>query len=76
MLAGTGQVNTAKLLTADASCEALDAAARTFGGYWLDAEHDAKREVRETRLHRVASISTPPIFSYLTGHVVSLSRSV
>ena len=69
-------MNTAKLLTADASWEAVNAAARTFGGYWLDAEYDAKRGFRETRLHRVAPISTPPIFSYLTGHVVSLSRSV
>jgi alkylation response protein AidB-like acyl-CoA dehydrogenase len=76
MLAGAGQVNTAKLLTADASWEALNTAARTFGGYWLDAEYVAKREFRETRLHRVTPISTPPIFSYLTGHVVSLSRSV
>jgi alkylation response protein AidB-like acyl-CoA dehydrogenase len=43
MLAGAGQVNTAKLLTADASWEALNTAARTFGGYWLDAEYVAKR---------------------------------
>ena len=76
MLAGAGQVNTAKLLTADVSWEALNTAARTFGGYWLDAEYDAKRKFRETRLHRVASISTNPISSCLTGHVVSLSRSV
>ena len=76
MLAGAKQVNTTKLLTADAPWEAVNAAARTFGGYWLSAEYDAKREFRETRLHRVASISTNPISSCLTGHVVSLLRSV
>ncbi len=68
MLAGARQVNTTKLLTANASWEAVNAAARTFGGYWLDAEHDAEREVRETRPHRVASVFTNPITSCLAGH--------
>ncbi len=69
-------MNTAKLLTADASWEALNTAARTLGGYGLGAEHDAKREFRETRLHRVASISTNPISSCLAGHDIGLPRSV
>jgi len=76
MLAGAKQVNTTKLLTADASWEAVNAAARTFGGYGLDAEHDAEREVRETRLHRVASVFTNPISSCLAGHGFGLPRSV
>jgi acyl-CoA dehydrogenase len=76
MLAGARQVNTTKLLTADASWEAVNAAVRTFGGYGLDAEYDAEREFRETRLHRVASISTNPISSCLAGHDIGLPRSV
>jgi len=69
-------VSTAKLLTADASWEAVNAAARTFGGYGLDAEYDAEGEFRETRLHRVAAISTNLISSCLAGHDIGLRRSV
>jgi acyl-CoA dehydrogenase len=76
MLAGAGQVNTTKLLTADASWEAVNAAARTFGGYGLDAERDAERGFRETRPHRVASVFTNPIYSCLAGHDIGLPRSV
>jgi alkylation response protein AidB-like acyl-CoA dehydrogenase len=75
MLAGAGQVSTAKLLTADASLEAVNAAARTFGGYGLDAEYDAQRKFREARLHRVAPNFTNPISSCLAGHDIGLGRS-
>jgi alkylation response protein AidB-like acyl-CoA dehydrogenase len=76
MLAGARQVNTTKLLTADASWEVVNAALRTFGWYWLDAEHDAEREFRETRPHRVASVFTNPISSCHSGHDIGLPRSV
>jgi acyl-CoA dehydrogenase len=70
-----GRVNTAKRLTADASLEAVNAAVRTFGGYGLDAEYDAQREVREARLHRVGPIFTNPISFCLAGHDIGLRRS-
>jgi len=69
-------VNTAKL-TADALWEAVNAAVRTFGGYGLDAQYDAEREFRETRLYRVAPIpANLLISSCLTGQDIGLQRSV
>ena len=75
MLAGAGQVNTVKRLAANASLEPVNAALRTFGGYWLDAEYDAQGEVREARLHRVGPIFTNPISFCLAGHDIGLRRS-
>jgi hypothetical protein len=52
------EANLAKLLAADASWEAANAALQTFGGYGFDAEYDVERKFRETRLYQVAPIST------------------
>jgi acyl-CoA dehydrogenase len=54
--------------------EAVNAAVLTFGRYGLDAEYDAEREFRETRLHRVALFPTNLISSCLAEH--GLPRSV
>ena len=67
-------MNATKLLTADASWEAVNVEERTLGGYGLDAEFDAEREFREARLYRVAPISTNPTSSCLAGH--GLPRSL
>jgi acyl-CoA dehydrogenase len=69
------EANMAKLLAADASWEAANAAIQTFGGYGFDAEYDVERKFRETRLYQVAPISTNLILSYLAEHVLELPRS-
>jgi acyl-CoA dehydrogenase len=69
------EANVAKLLAADASWEAANAAVQTFGGYGFDADYDIERKFRETRLYQVAPISTNLILSYVAEHVLGLPRS-
>ena len=69
------EANMAKLLAADTSWEAANAAVQTFGGYGFDAEYDIERKFRETRLYQVAPISTNLILSYVAEHVLGLPRS-
>ena len=67
--------NMAKLLAADASWEAANAALQTHGGYGFATEYDIERKFRETRLYQVAPISTNLILSYVGEHVLGLPRS-
>ena len=69
------EANMAKLLAADTSWEAANAAVQTFGGYGFDAAYDIERKFRETRLYQVAPISTNLILSYVAEHVLGLPRS-
>ena len=69
------EANMAKLLGADASWEAANAAVQTHGGYGFAAEYDIERKFRETRLYQVAPISTNLILSYVAEHVLGLPRS-
>ncbi|HVD43725.1 MAG TPA: acyl-CoA dehydrogenase family protein, partial [Rubrobacter sp.] len=69
------EANLAKLLAADASWEAANAALQTFSGYGLDAEYDVERNFREARLYQVAPVSTNLILSYVAEHVLGLPRS-
>ena len=69
------EANMAKLLAADASWEAANAAVQTFGGYGVDAEYDVERKFRETRLYQVAPISTNLILAHIAQHVLGLPRS-
>jgi acyl-CoA dehydrogenase len=69
------EANMALLLSAEAAWEAANAAMQTFGGYSYDAEYDVERKFRETRLFKVAPISTNLILSYVGEHVLSLPRS-
>jgi acyl-CoA dehydrogenase len=69
------EANMGLLLAADASWEAANAAMQTFGGYSFDAEYDVERKFRETRLFKVAPISTNLILSYVGEHVLGLPRS-
>src|SRR5215212_1913772 len=71
----SAEANLAKLLAADASWEAANAALQTFGGYGLDAEYDVERNFREARLYQVAPVSTNLILSYVAEHVLGLPRS-
>lgn len=69
------EANMAKLLAADASWEAANAAMQTFGGYGLTSDYDVERKFRETRLYQVAPISTNLILAYLAEHTLGLPRS-
>ncbi|HSF17160.1 MAG TPA: acyl-CoA dehydrogenase family protein [Vicinamibacteria bacterium] len=67
--------NLAKLLAADASWEAGNAALQTFGGFGFAAEYDIERKLRETRLYQVAPVSTNLILTYVAEKVLHLPRS-
>jgi alkylation response protein AidB-like acyl-CoA dehydrogenase len=69
------EANMAKLLAADASNEAANAAIQTHGGFGFAEDYDIERKFRETRLYQVAPISTNLILSYLAEHVLGLPRS-
>lgn len=69
------EANMAKMLAADASFEAANAAIQTFGGFGFAEEYDVERKFRETRLYQVAPISTNLILSYIAEHVLGLPRS-
>jgi acyl-CoA dehydrogenase len=69
------EANMAKLLAADASWEAANAALQTHGGYGFAVEYDIERKFRETRLYQVAPISTNLILSYIGEHVLKMPRS-
>jgi acyl-CoA dehydrogenase len=69
------EANMAKLLAADASWFAADMCVQTHGGFGFAEEYDIERKFRETRLYRVAPISTNMILSYLAEHVLGLPRS-
>ena len=67
--------NLAKMLAADASWAAAEACVQTFGGFGFAEEYDVERKFRETRLYRVAPISTNLVLSYLSEHVLGMPRS-
>ena len=69
------EANIAKLLAADASWEAADVCLQTHGGFGFAEEYDIERKFRETRLYRIAPVSTNLILSYLAEHVLGLPRS-
>lgn len=69
------EANMAKLLAADASWAAANAALQTHGGYGFAVEYDIERKFRETRLYQVAPISTNLILSYVGEHVLNMPRS-
>jgi acyl-CoA dehydrogenase len=69
------EANMAKMLAADASNEAANAAVQTHGGFGFAEEYDVERKFRETRLYQVAPISTNLILAYLSEHVLGMPRS-
>ena len=69
------EANMAKMLAADASWEAGDVAMQTFGGFAFSREYHIERKWRETRLYRIAPVSTNLVLSYLAEKVLGLPRS-
>jgi acyl-CoA dehydrogenase len=69
------EANMAKLLATDASWEVVDVYLQTLGGFGFAEKYDIERKFRETRLYRIAAVSTNLILSYLAEHVLGLPRS-
>lgn len=69
------EANMAKLLAADSSWEAANAALQTHGGFGFAEEYDVERKFKETRLYQVAPISTNLILSFVGEHVLGLPKS-
>lgn len=69
------EANMAKMLAAEASWAAGEAAVQTHGGFGFAEEYDIERKFRETRLYQVAPISTNLVLSYVAEHVLGLPRS-
>jgi acyl-CoA dehydrogenase len=47
----------------------------THGGFGFAQENDVERKFRESRLYKVAPISSNLILSYLGQHVLGMPRS-
>jgi acyl-CoA dehydrogenase len=69
------EANMAKMLAAEASWNAGDTCMQTHGGFAFSREYHVERKFRETRLYRIAPISTNLILSYIAEHVLGLPRS-
>jgi acyl-CoA dehydrogenase len=69
------EANMAKLLAADASWEAANAALDTHGGFGFAREYDIERKFRETRLYQVAPVSTNMVLAFLAQNVLKLPKS-
>jgi acyl-CoA dehydrogenase len=69
------EANVAKLLAAEAGCEAVDHAVQTHGGYGYAREFDVERLYREIRLYKIAPVSQQMVLNYLGEHVLGLPRS-
>jgi acyl-CoA dehydrogenase len=69
------EANIAKLLAAEAGCEAVDHAVQTHGGYGYAREFDVERLYREIRLYKIAPVSQQMVLNYISEHVLHLPRS-
>jgi len=69
------EANMAKLLGAEASWLAANACLDTHGGFGFAEEYDIERKFRETRLYKVAPVSSNLILAYIGQHVLDMPRS-
>ncbi len=69
------EANLAKLLAAEASWQAGEAAMQTFGGFAFARDFDIERKWRETRLYRTAPVSENLILAHLAHRALGLPRS-
>ena len=72
--AGT-YANLSKMLASEAAWAAADTCMQTHGGFGVAEEYDVERKFRESRLYRIAPISTNLILSYIAEHELELPRS-
>ena len=69
------EANMAKLLASEASWKAADVCMQTLGGFAFAQEYDVERKFRETRLYRIAPVSTNLILSHVGTHVLGMPKS-
>ncbi|MBH97397.1 MAG: acyl-CoA dehydrogenase [Rhodospirillaceae bacterium] len=69
------EANMAKLLASEASWQAADVCMQTLGGFAFAQEYDVERKFRETRLYRIAPVSTNLILSHVGTHVLGMPKS-
>ena len=69
------EANLSKLLAAEASWNAAEAAMQTFGGFAFAEEYDVERKFRETRLYQIAPVSTNMILAYISHKVLGMPRA-
>jgi alkylation response protein AidB-like acyl-CoA dehydrogenase len=69
------EANAAKVLAADASLAACDAAIQTLGGRGYRSDTHVERLWREARLYKIAPISQEMALNYLAEHVLGLPKS-
>ncbi|MAI02280.1 MAG: acyl-CoA dehydrogenase [Rickettsiales bacterium] len=69
------EANISKMLSAEASWEAAEAAMQTFGGFSFSEEYNIERKYRETRLYQIAPVSTNMILAYISHKILGLPRS-
>jgi len=69
------EANIAKLLAAEAGCDAVDHAVQTFGGFGYAREFDVERLYREIRLYKIAPVSQQMALNYIGEHVLGMPRS-
>jgi len=69
------EANMAMLLASEASWHAGDVCMQTHGGFAFAKEYHIERKFRETRLYRIAPISTNLILSFIGQHVLGMPRS-
>ncbi len=67
--------NVAKLLASEAAWNAAEACMQTHGGFGYAREYDVERRWRESRVQRIAPISTNLVLAYLGEHVLGMPRS-
>ena len=67
--------NIAKLLASEAAWHAAEACMQTHGGYGYAVEYDVERRWRESRIQRIAPVSTNLILAYLGQNVLGMPRS-
>jgi alkylation response protein AidB-like acyl-CoA dehydrogenase len=69
------EANMSMLLASEASWHAGDVCMQTHGGFAFAKEYHIERKFRETRLYRIAPISTNLILSFVGQHVLGMPRS-
>lgn len=69
------EANISKLLSAEVSWLAAEAAMQTFGGFSFSEEYNIERKFRETRLYQIAPVSTNMILAFISHNVLGMPRS-
>ena len=54
---------------------AADTLSEIFGGFSFSEEYNIERKFRETRLYRIAPISTNMILAFISHKILGLPRS-